>query len=226
LVFVATNYIDSNTSFWQERLGHLLYQASQHHVISPVLSARDLPPLHAHTDPELRTSIRRLVDTVRALEYHEIDDLIGELETVLEENGYVDALRPVDQFMTWRQVRDLLQHGIAIGSHTCSHKSLTRLTNAELQAELTKSREMIREHTGTAVTTLAYPGGHFDSRSITAAASNDYGLGFTTERGFAADTTEPLRIPRLNIHEAVASTTPLFISHLFQVFRKWPRNPA
>lgn len=69
-----------------------------------------------------------------------------------------NGLAQVD-FLTWDQVREMSQHGIAFGSHTQSHASLTRLSQRELRQELKGSKAKLEAELGEPVTGFAYPYG-------------------------------------------------------------------
>jgi peptidoglycan/xylan/chitin deacetylase (PgdA/CDA1 family) len=62
-------------------------------------------------------------------------------------------------FLTWDQVREMGQHGIAFGSHTRSHASLTSLPQRELRQELQGSKTRLEAALGEPVTGFAYPYG-------------------------------------------------------------------
>jgi peptidoglycan/xylan/chitin deacetylase (PgdA/CDA1 family) len=71
----------------------------------------------------------------------------------------------------WEQIREMMQHGCEIGSHSVSHESLKKMprtakTDADYQqwilAELKDSREFLEQNLKVKVTSFAYPYGVFD----------------------------------------------------------------
>ncbi|MCQ2607506.1 MAG: polysaccharide deacetylase family protein [Bacteroidales bacterium] len=60
---------------------------------------------------------------------------------------------------SWAAIQKTLEQGNEIGNHTISHPDLTKLPIGELARETTEPQEVIREHVGTNVNTLAYPYG-------------------------------------------------------------------
>lgn len=62
-----------------------------------------------------------------------------------------------DKFMTWEQVREVMQYDITIGSHTKTHAFLTKLDDEALLEELAGSKKIIEEKINTPVEFLAYP---------------------------------------------------------------------
>lgn len=61
-------------------------------------------------------------------------------------------------------LRDLAGGGVEIGSHTWSHRDLTRLADGEVDAELRRSRETLEDWLGTPVDAFCYPRGLWDAR--------------------------------------------------------------
>ncbi len=72
--------------------------------------------------------------------------------------------------LTWEQVREMMQHGCEVGSHSVSHESLrTRKAGrnaaahqAWVLAELQESKSFLEENLGVSCKTFAYPFGIFD----------------------------------------------------------------
>jgi peptidoglycan/xylan/chitin deacetylase (PgdA/CDA1 family) len=93
-------------------------------------------------------------------------------------------------------VRELADHGVAIGSHGMDHVDLTALDGAALVRELVDSRRRLQDLTGTPVDWFAFPFGLFSRRVWRAALGAGYTTLFTTQlgdhRGF-----EPFLVPRL-----------------------------
>jgi peptidoglycan/xylan/chitin deacetylase (PgdA/CDA1 family) len=81
--------------------------------------------------------------------------------------------------MSWDQIKDLAQSGMELGCHTLTHPYLTRIRKDEVLArELSVSRRDIELHTGTTITTMAYPFGQYNERVVAAAKA----AGFTSAR--------------------------------------------
>lgn len=60
---------------------------------------------------------------------------------------------------SWAAIQKTLEQGNEIGNHTITHPDLTKLPIGELAREITEPQEVIQEHVGTNVNTLAYPYG-------------------------------------------------------------------
>jgi peptidoglycan/xylan/chitin deacetylase (PgdA/CDA1 family) len=61
--------------------------------------------------------------------------------------------------LSWNQVKEMSQAGIAFGSHTCTHPILSREDDAELRRELIESKKEIEVQIGKNVALIAYPNG-------------------------------------------------------------------
>lgn len=89
------------------------------------------------------------------------------------------SLRPF-RHLSWSQIEDLARRGFEIGSHTLSHRDLTRLSDRDLARELEASRSEIQDRLGREVRAIAYPFGKTDRRVIDAAQAAGYRCGFVS----------------------------------------------
>lgn len=218
VIFVATDYIDSDRPFWQEYLGHLLYQASAHGLGESLLRSHDIRLPGPEDDASLRQAVANTIDRFRSKSYESIDDLMDELANALSSAAPDHEASPPDKFMTWQQVRALSDRGLAVASHSCSHRLLARLDQATVMTEFERSRQVLQFRLGLDTCTLAYPGGSYDARVRQSAIDAGFRLGFTTNLGTTRVPGDPMLIPRINIHESATSTIPLFLSRILGIF--------
>jgi peptidoglycan/xylan/chitin deacetylase (PgdA/CDA1 family) len=99
--------------------------------------------------------------------------------------------------MDWDMLRELVRHGIEVGSHTVTHAHLTEASDDELHRELRRSRERIETELGRPCSYVAYPYGDENARVRTAARDAGYSRGFSL-RSTATDS--PLGCPRIEIY--------------------------
>jgi peptidoglycan/xylan/chitin deacetylase (PgdA/CDA1 family) len=110
-----------------------------------------------------------------------------------------DAWRPFG----WAEVAELRRHGMEIGSHALSHRSLGVLPYAEAVAEVHTSRVILETRLRANVQSFAYPFGSLaygdvDDRVRTAVGAAGYKAACTTvvgRNGFGADPLMLRRIP-------------------------------
>ena len=76
--------------------------------------------------------------------------------------------------MTWDELRAHAERGVNIGSHGIAHAHLTRLSDDELQRELTDSKHEIEDELEGPCRELAYPYGEHDERVRAAARAAGY----------------------------------------------------
>jgi peptidoglycan/xylan/chitin deacetylase (PgdA/CDA1 family) len=214
VVFVATGYVDSDQTFWQEQLGHLLYQVARHRIDKSILQKYGIDLGRAENEKRIRREIAAVVDRYRGEPYDTIAALTSELSEALIGAGHADALTPVDRFMTWAQLTELAASGIAVASHTSSHRYLTRLDQPVIHSELTDSRAELKTQLGLDTMAVAYPGGRYNETARRSALDIGYRVGFTTENAPAGPGDDPLLIPRINVHESACRTVPLFLSRI------------
>jgi peptidoglycan/xylan/chitin deacetylase (PgdA/CDA1 family) len=107
-------------------------------------------------------------------------------------------------FMSWDQARALAATpGMAVGSHTQTHRNLARLSGDEQRAELADSRRLLESRLGRAIDALAYPygwPGAFDAVTERLAAEAGYRLALTGVEGFnRPGRTDPFAVRRLTV---------------------------
>jgi peptidoglycan/xylan/chitin deacetylase (PgdA/CDA1 family) len=91
--------------------------------------------------------------------------------------------------LTWAQIEEMSAWGIEFGSHTMTHRNLTHLTDEILNEELTLSKRIITDRTGTCHS-LSYPFNRVNKRILSAVRSAGYVY------GFGGDGTDPLQIKK------------------------------
>lgn len=89
----------------------------------------------------------------------------------------------------------LRQMGMEIGSHTVTHRVLTRLAPAEAAAELARSKEVLEQWLGEPVAAFAYPLGVLNRRVRAQVAAAGYRLARTTQAFLEGAFADPLRLP-------------------------------
>jgi peptidoglycan/xylan/chitin deacetylase (PgdA/CDA1 family) len=67
--------------------------------------------------------------------------------------------RSLYEVLSWDQVEEMGAYGIEFGSHTCSHRELPRLSEAECWDEISRSRKELGVRLGHEVVSFSYPRG-------------------------------------------------------------------
>lgn len=112
---------------------------------------------------------------------------LGFTATTFLITDYVGNTNTWDVRYTWDRLRHLdwseIEHwhglGFDFGSHGATHRRLTWLDDADAEADLVRSREVLRTRLGpVAARAVAYPFGAVDARIVRHAESAGYQLGF------------------------------------------------
>jgi peptidoglycan/xylan/chitin deacetylase (PgdA/CDA1 family) len=101
---------------------------------------------------------------------------------------------------TWEELAELADAGWEIGSHTCSHRRLTTLSEHEVRAELVDSKAECEDRLGKPCRSLAYPYGDHDARVARAARRAGYSAAATLPGRFEA--VDVMQYPRVFVSRA------------------------
>lgn len=83
--------------------------------------------------------------------------------------------------MSGEEIAGLPSDLIAIGSHTADHPRLSRLSQAEVDAQLRQSRQALESLLGRTIDTLAFPYGDHDAKVVERAGAAGYRYVYTVE---------------------------------------------
>jgi peptidoglycan/xylan/chitin deacetylase (PgdA/CDA1 family) len=143
---------------------------------------RALPLLDRYSWPATVFVVTEFATSGRPLQWHGLDG-----------GGNPEGER---EGLVWDQLRDLVECGWEIGSHTVSHPLLPMLPRAQVMDELARSRAEIARETGDC-RTLAYPFGVANQEVAAIAKTAGY-LSACTLRGTQLHDEQMLR-PRLRL---------------------------
>jgi peptidoglycan/xylan/chitin deacetylase (PgdA/CDA1 family) len=102
------------------------------------------------------------------------------------------------ELMGWRELREAVRLGVALGAHTVSHPDLPALPEDEVDRELRDCRASLEDQTSQGVETFAYPYGAW-SPAIRLAVSRHFRLGCGTALGFVDSRSDPFLLPRVDV---------------------------
>ena len=87
-------------------------------------------------------------------------------------------------YMTEKMIKELSNYGMAIGSHTITHRFLTKLSKSEIIKELRESKKLLEKITLKEVKYLSIPGGRVNKKILKLAKDVGYKSVFTSHIGF------------------------------------------
>ena len=106
---------------------------------------------------------------------------------------------PTLPLLDWAGLARLAADGVTIGSHTCTHVQLPRLSQSQVNEELECSALTIEERIGSRPSGLAYPYGAHDAATVRA-AERYYGHAVTTELRMLSPHDARCRLPRVDMY--------------------------
>ena len=103
-------------------------------------------------------TIRNVLNLYKEPVMLDADRFINELEVACRSQR--PSTDPANRlFVNWDEVRRMVKGGMAVGSHSHSHRLLGRLYEHEQLAEMVRARALLREQAGVEADTIAYPVG-------------------------------------------------------------------
>ena len=102
-------------------------------------------------------------------------------------------------YLSSSQIKEMVDYGIDIQSHTISHAHLNSLSHENKINELKNSRIKIEKLTNKKVISVAYPFGEFDEDTINATKEAGYSIAFTTNRGYDDQNSNVFKLNRLYV---------------------------
>jgi peptidoglycan/xylan/chitin deacetylase (PgdA/CDA1 family) len=156
--FIATSYVEERRLFWWDRINYVLKSCAK-----PRITLEYPGPVSLSLDSEVGRS-RAILDVLRIVKHSFGLDLDRFLEHLGERAGVTldreEERRFADQLlMSWDQIRHLQRSGMAVQSHTVTHRVVQTLDAAPLAVELVESKAKLEAELGARVRALAYPVG-------------------------------------------------------------------
>jgi peptidoglycan/xylan/chitin deacetylase (PgdA/CDA1 family) len=108
----------------------------------------------------------------------------------------------LEPHLGWGELEALRAAGIAIGSHSLTHRSLGRMSLEEARDEALRSRELLEQRLGVEVRAFAYPfGTRADHGPATGRVLSEcgYRCAFHSMHGAIRRGMDPIRLPRIKI---------------------------
>lgn len=196
-MFVSTGLISSDVTFWFDRVSQLILANPGKEVgvgLDRVVIPADREGARFATDQVLRL-LKRVTNRMRLETLAEWEQTLGPAAGP----GHTAYSRP----MTWDQIREMASEGIEFGSHTVTHPVLTRCDDAELEYELTASRDALASELGQVPVSISFPVGGaaaFDERVIDMARRAGYRIAASYIHGMNAfETLDRFALRRIHV---------------------------
>ncbi len=188
MFFVSTGHIDSGAPYAYDWLVHMLCTAEAERVQLPELRIDTPMPADLHGRRELA---QQVLDRIKSLSADAQDALIARLEN--EWNMPRASGHPCCRPMRWDALREMQRAGMEVGSHGISHRMLAKLPAADMEREVSGSKQTLERELGCRIDVLSYPVGGadaYDAAVIHAAREAGYRLACSYEAGADAATAD------------------------------------
>jgi peptidoglycan/xylan/chitin deacetylase (PgdA/CDA1 family) len=158
-------------------------------------------------------SAKRLHSHLKVTPDSETKTLVAEMSKVLDvELPSLD--RQSEELMSWGQLKEVAANGIAVGSHSISHRLLSQISDEAQSCEIKDSKRLIEEKLGLPVDTIAYPVGQktsFNSVTKRLAQEAGYKVAFSFYPGSYSGSIDDLYDVR---RIALSSETDVYMNEL------------
>ena len=125
--------------------------------------------------------------------------------------------------LSWKQIRETLQCGMDIGSHTLTHPDLTKLSQDQIEAEINDSKKLLEDRLGESISSFAYPFGRYDTRSRQVVGQS-FDCACSDRLGIASSGSDLYALERVDAYYLRKETTfDLMLSKLFPAYI-WSRS--
>ena len=101
--------------------------------------------------------------------------------------------------MKVHHLREMIEKGMAIGSHGLTHAYLDDLDDMEAKKELQQSKENLSNMLGRSVDSFSAPGGRFRMKHVQYAINYGYHVFCTSRPGLIGPQTSLLKVPRMPV---------------------------
>lgn len=156
IFFLATDYIGTARAFWWDEVVFALKACSADRL--PLEISGERGELDLSTPAARRASAGVVLKRLKGVPDGERVRVVDRLTAAAGARQRLSDMPR--QAMTWDEAREMLAHGMEIGSHSRSHPILSRVTDPQaLDAEIGGSKAAIEAHLAAPVTVFSYPVG-------------------------------------------------------------------
>lgn len=205
VIFLSTDYIGTDRSFWHERLKCV--------IAKMVIDKRfnEYEEYLKYCSPVVNARLKAILNSVSGQRYRLIQDLIVELKSYPLDyvNEYVNNLaQSIDysqqasrSMLSWEEVKEMARENIMFGSHTKTHALLTHIEESLVAVELSDSKNIIEMNVGKPVYYFSYPNGYYNDRIANMVRDASYLAAFTCNTGINQSHISSYELQRQHIAE-------------------------
>jgi len=172
--FIPTDYVDSGIIPWWDEIAWIIKNTKKKEF-----SFAKRKTFHLYNS-SLDKVIRSLLTVIKS-DPRTMDVKMRELKTKLNCEYKVNS-KDISLFLSWAQIKEMQAGGMAMGSHTCSHRILTHIDQENQLLELEQSKQCLEQYLGCDIDSVAYPVGQsntFNDDICEITQKLGYKIGFT-----------------------------------------------
>ncbi len=213
-VFLPTGFIGTDDWFWPEKMAWMYRQYAARGEAEKQRCLGALRNRHSwlgdFSQAVTRGDLDALIERCKAFKPEQLDALLSGWAASLELGLPVER-----QVINWDEARSMSAAGVSFGSHSVSHKILTKLTPGEIVQEVEDSWTVLAQQRVNSVPVFCYPNGDWSIDISSAVKAAGYKAATTTEFGYEAQTPmNRFGLKRVNVHDHITCTDSLFAFHL------------
>ena len=154
-LFVIADMIDTNEWPWDAKLAYGIWNTDVTQLQLQMSS--DLKIIRLDTPTDRILARRQLTTYAKHLSENKLEHFLSTILPQLK----IDLSTPPRQYQpaSWKSLQAAEAKGLHIGSHGCSHRVFSSLTNDQIVAELEKAKCILAEHIKNPSRVFCYPSG-------------------------------------------------------------------
>lgn len=199
-IYVSTLAVEQGSTYWYDRIINVAQSGAP---IKLDLSKHGLGcyNINACSGSENWKVIQQLLTDLKGVDYKIrtmiTDDVINQVKAICGE--VASDVTPLRQ-MSIDDVKSIACHPlVTIGAHSHCHNILVQLPHKEAEQSVKKSKALLEEWTGQAVTCFAYPNGNYNEELIGIVRDAGFVSAVTTEAGEWTSEDCDYSIPRRSV---------------------------
>jgi len=156
-VFLSTDYIGSDDTFWFEKLAYLFARSP----FESIEVGSEIKYRLSESLEDRRRSYGELVEKIKYFPQAERSLLLMGLFSRYAEvfESMPSEHKMLSSPITWEHVKEMAEWGVEFGGHGASHNILTTMSESGLRSELAGSKQALEKELGHFIDLFSYPNG-------------------------------------------------------------------
>lgn len=198
-IYVVTDCISKNKPTWTFKVDYLFFNTSKLQIAWTI----DTSFLPDDLRKEKFVNKQELIAFCLKFKQH-IKKIPEEKRKILLQDllhSFNDVTIPSDLMMNWTEVKQIMNAGVEVGSHTVTHPPLATLSKADLDRELQLSKAEFFNNTGVNTRVISYPVGSYNQQVKEASLRAGYNFGLAVNHTiYDVNNGDAFEIPRIELY--------------------------